>query len=435
MKEIIKTLLHEWKNRKLPKTKDRYIDLNRYLTKPKKIIVISGFRRTGKTYLVFNFIKKLLQTYGREEIIYVNFEDERIPPKTEFLTSLMPAIKETFSKKTRILFLDELQEIEGWSKWLRRIYDTEDFFIFVTGSSSKLSTKEIPTELRGRYLNIELFPLSFKEFLNFNDIPIDSKEVYYNPDEKAKLLKSLHEYINFGGLPEVVLSGEEEKKEIIQNYYKTVVNRDIIERFNVKNEEGIKSLLRLILNSTSYSSNKLYNIMKSLNMKIGKTALLNYVSYIETSYFLHSVMLFSKKIKDQLQYPKKDYFIDNAFITTLSLKFSDNKSRLYENAVFIELKRNLSNDPNKEIYYWKSQKNEEVDFIIKNSTKVEQLIQVCYDIDDYDAKKRELKALIKASDEFKCKKLLVITHDKKGKEKYKNKKVLYIPLWQWLLKA
>lgn len=434
MKEIIKTLLYEWKGRKLPETKDRDIELDRYLNKPRKIIMISGFRRTGKTYLVFNFIKDLLKAYDKEEVIYLNFEDERIPPKTEFLTSLMPAIKETFSKKTKILFLDELQAIEGWSKWLRRIYDTEDLFIFVTGSSSKLSTREIPTELRGRYLNIEIFPISFKEFLKFKNIEINEKDIEYNPDKRAVILRALNEYVKFGGLPETTPADDEEKKEILQNYYKTVVNRDVIERFNVKNEEGIKSLLRLLLNSTSYSVNKLYNTMKSLGMKIGKTALLNYISYIETSYFLHSVMLFSKKIKDQLQYPRKNYFIDNGFITSLSLKFSDNKSRLYENLVFIMLKRRISNDFNREIYYWKSQKNEEVDFVIKNSIKTEQLIQVCYDIKDHDTKKRELRALVKASDELKCKNLLVITHDKKGKEVYKDKKIIYIPLLDWLLK-
>jgi len=433
MKEIIRTLIYEWKTKKLPQTREREINLDKYLTKPRKIIVVSGFRRSGKTYLVFEFIKKLLESDNREEIIYFNFEDERIPPKTEFLTLFIPTIKETFSKKTKIIFLDEPQAIEGWSKWLRRIYDNEDFFIFVTGSSSKLSIKEIPTELRGRYLNIELFPLSFTEFLRFKDILINIEDISHNPNEKAKLLKALDEYLKFGGLPEVVLANEEEKNEILQNYYRTVVNRDIIERFDVKNEEGMKSLLRLLLNSTSYSVNKLYNIMKSLNISIGKTTLLNYVSYIETSYFLHSLMIFSKNIKDQLQYPKKSYYIDNGFITSLSLKFSDNRSRLYENAVFIELKRKFFSDVNKEIYYWKSQKNEEVDFVIKNSTKVEQLIQVCYDIDDYDTKRRELKALVKASKELRCRNLVVITHDKKGNEKYKDKNIIYKPLWLWLL--
>lgn len=433
MREIIKTLLYEWKSKKLPETKGRGIDLHRYIGKPRKIIVISGFRRVGKTYLVFEFIKHLLKTYNREEVIYINFEDERIPPKKEFLTSLIPVIKETFSKKTKILFLDELQAIDGWSKWLRRVYDNQDFLIFVTGSSSKLSTKEIPTELRGRYLNIELFPLSFREFLRFKDLQVNVKELDHNPDEKAKLLRALGDYVEFGGLPEVVLANEEEKREILQNYYKTVVNRDIIERFNVKNEEGIKSLLRLLLNSTSYSVNKLYNIMKSLNMKIGKTALLNYVSYIETSYFLYSVMLFSRKIKDQLQYPKKNYFIDNGFISSLSLKFSDNKSRLYENLVFIDLKRRFSNSSDKDIYYWRSQEKEEVDFLIKNGTKVEKLIQVCYDIDDYDTRKRELKALLKASKELKCRNLIVITYDKEGEEKVNSKKIKYISIWKYLL--
>jgi len=330
-----------------------------------------------------------------------------------------------------ILFLDELQAIDEWSKWLRRIYDTEDFFIFVTGSSSKLSTKEIPTELRGRFLSVHVFPLSFAEFLKFKDVRIDKKSLDYSKNEKAKVLKLLNEYIKFGGLPEVVLADEERKIEILQNYYKTVVNRDIIERFKVKNEQGIKSLLRLLLNSTSYSLNKSYNILKSMNLTIGKTALVHYVSYIETSYFLYSLPIFSKKIKNQLQYPRKIYFIDNGFITALSLKFSDRLSQLYENIAFVELNRRKMS--NQEIYYWRSEQKEEVDFVIQRLLKVEQLIQVCFNIDEHDTKKREISALLKASIELQCNNLIVITEDYEKTEKIKGKKIKYIPLWKWLL--
>ena len=171
-----------------------------------------------------------------------------------------------------------------------------------------------------------------------------------------------------------------------------------------------------------------------MDLKIGKTTILNYVSYIETSYFIHQLFFFSRTMKDQLQYPKKIYYIDNGFITSLSLKFSNNTGRLYENQVFIELKRRQIEDINQEIYYWKNAQHEEVDFIIKEGLSVKQLIQVCYDISDYDTKKREIKALLKASDELKCNNLLVITENKEMEEKIENKSVKYIPLWKWLLK-
>src|SRR3989338_5026084 len=176
MKDVIKTILYEWKTKRLPDMFDREINLFKYAdTKPQKIIVTTGFRRVGKTYLFLHLIKELLKNKTKEEVVYINFEDERIPLKTEFLTLLLPTIKEVFKEKIVYLFLDEIQNMPIWSKWVRRIYDAENIRLFVSGSSSKMSSREIPTELRGRFLEISLFPLSFKEFLNFKDLKFDIK--------------------------------------------------------------------------------------------------------------------------------------------------------------------------------------------------------------------------------------------------------------------
>lgn len=433
MIEIIRTLLNEWKERTLPKVIDRETDLYHYVdVKPRKIIVITGFRRTGKTYLVFHTIQRLLKEVSKSQAVYINFEDERIPLKTEFLTSLIPSIKQSYNK-IEFLFLDEIQNIPEWSKWLRRIYDTEKIRIFVTGSSSKMSSKEIPTELRGRFLEIKVFPLSFKEYLTFKGININLKAIDYSENEKAKIIRAFNKFLELGGMPEVVLTDEDKKLELIQNYYNTVIRRDIIERFKIRNEESLKAILGLLLNSTSYSISKLYNTLKSLNFEVGKGTIQSYLTYIENSYFLYSLSLFSYKIKDQLQYPRKIYFIDNGFITALSSKFSKNLGRLYENLVFLELKRRQAKDLKLELYYWRNQQKEEIDFVVKEGLKVNQIIQVCYDIKDYDTKKREIKALIKGSKELQCKNLLIITEDKEGEEKIENKKVKFIPLWKWLL--
>lgn len=431
MQQIIKTILYDWQDKKLPKTLARETDLDNYFNlKPKKITVISGFRRTGKTYLCFQLIKKILKKQNKEQLIYINFEDERIPPKIEFLTDLLPIIKQTLQSPTKTLFLDEIQNIPNWSKWLRRIYDNENLTIFVTGSSSKMSSQEIPTELRGRCLEVQVFPLSFREFLRFKNININLEAVKYSENPKANLFKALEEYLYYGGLPEVILS-DEKKFEIIQQYYKAVVQRDVIERFKVKNQEALRAVLRLLLNSTYYSINKLYNNLKSLNYKIGKTSLSLYISYIENSYFLYSLPIFSYKIKDQMQYPRKAYFIDNGFINALSIKFSKNFGRLYENLVFVELKRRGGLES--ELFYWRDQGGKEVDFVLKQGLKIKQLIQVCYDMDDEDTKKRETKALIKASKELFCNKLLIITQSLAGEEILQGKKIKYIPLWKWLL--
>ena len=233
-------------------------------------------------------------------------------------------------------------------------------------------------------------------------------------------------------MPEVVLSDEERKSEILQQYYGTVVRRDIVERFNVKNGEGLKAMMRLLLNSTQYSISRLYDTLKSLNYEIGKTTLLHYIQYVESSYFTHSLPIFSYKIKDHLQYPRKIYFIDNGFINSLSTRHSKDTGRLYENAVMIELLRRFS-QKDIELYYWSDRRGKEVDFVVKHDLRIEQLIQVCYDVEDYNTKKREVDNLIKASEELSCNNLLVITGGYKGAEEIKNKKIKFIPLSEWLL--
>lgn len=433
MEETIKTVLYSWTDRKFPDIIPREVDLGSYLDlKPRKLIVVTGFRRIGKTYLLFQLQNELLRKRDKEQIIYINFDDERIPERTEFLTKLLPTIRQTFSKEPEFIFLDEIQNMPNWSRWLRRIYDSEGLKIFVTGSSSKVSSREIPTELRGRCLEIKVFPLSFGEFLGFRETDINIKAVKYSEKEMTKLVKMLDEFIYYGGMPEVVLASEEKKFELLQQYYGTVVSRDIIERFRVKNEVGLKTMLKLLLNSTQYSISRMYDTLKSLNYSIGKTTLLNYMNYVESSYFIHSLPIFSPKVKDQLQYPRKVYFIDNGFINALSTKLSKNMGRLYENVVAIELLRRYSKKE-VELYYWKDRRGKEVDFVIKDGLKIKQLIQVCYDMDDYDTKKREIDALLKSSNELKCKDLLVITRDGEGIEEHKNRKIKIIPLWKWLL--
>ena len=364
--------------------------------------------------------------------MHINFEDERIPLKTEFLSALIPVMNEIFNKKIKYLFLDELHNIPNWSKWLRRTYDNQDMKIFVSGSSSRMSEEEIPTELRGRFLEIRVFPLSFKEFLKFKELSFDFKMLDYSEKEKPIILKALSEYIKYGGLPEIVLIDETKKFELAQSYYATVIKRDIVERYKVKNGEVLKAILKLLLDSKEYSISKSYNNLKSVGYDLSKSTLQKYIFYIENSYFAFSLPIFSYKIKDQMQYPKKIYFIDSVFINSISTKFSDNLGRHYENLVAVELKRR-----NRDCFYWKNMEKEEIDFVIKSNAKIEQLIQVCYDISDQDTKKREIRALLKGSKGLKCKNLLIINHDYFGEEDLEwfgiKRKIKFVPLWKWLL--
>jgi len=433
MDSVIRTILTEWKGKSIPAVIPREINLQEYLDmKVNKIIVLNGFRRVGKTYIMYGLADNLLKSNSREEVVHINFEDERIPLKTEFLTGILPAADELFNNKIKYLLLDEVHNIPNWSKWLRRTYDNRNIKIFVSGSSSRMSEEEIPTELRGRFLEIKVFPLSFKEFLKFKKISFDLKTLEHSESEKPIILKALGEYLTYGGLPEVALENENKKLELAQSYYSTVIKRDIAERYKIKNEESLRALLKLLLDSKEYSISKTYSNLKSLGQEIGKSTAQKYISYIENSYFAFSLPIFSYKVKDQIQYPKKIYFIDNVFINAISTKFMNNFGRLYENLVAIELKRRK-----KESYYWKNSEKEEVDFVIKEDIKVKQLIQVCYDASDLDTKKRELRALLKASKDLKCDNLLIINQDYSGEEEIEwfgiKGKVKFIPLWKWLL--
>lgn len=433
MDNTIRTILAEWKTKEIPLVIPRETNILDYLNmKVNKIIVLNGFRRVGKTYLLYGLANHLFKSNSREEIIHINFEDERIPIKTEFLSGILPTADELFNKKVKYLLLDELHNIPNWSKWLRRTYDNRNIRIFVSGSSSRMSEEEIPTELRGRFLEVKVFPLSFREFLKFKEINLNLEGLEYSETEKPILLKALTEYLNYGGLPEVVLENEPKKLELAQSYYATVIKRDIAERYNIKNEESLKTLLRLLLDSKEYSINKTYNTLKSIGQEIGKLTVQKYISYIENSYFAFSLPIFSYKIKDQIQYPKKVYFIDNVFINAISTKFMNNFGRLYENSVAVELKRRKEDS-----YYWKNTEKEEVDFVLKGDVKVKQLIQVCYDVSDADTKKREVKALLKASKDLTCDSLLIINRDYSGEEELEwfgiKAKIKFIPLWKWLL--
>ena len=434
MSNIIKTILAEWKGKNIPLVIPREIELQSYLNmKVNKILVLNGFRRVGKTYILYGLVDELLKSNSREEVVHINFEDERIPLKTEFLSYLLPTTEEIFNKKIKYLFLDELHNIPNWSKWLRRVYDNhQNMRIFVSGSSSRMSEEEIPTELRGRFLEVKVLPLSFKEFLKFKKLNFDFKLLEYSEKEKPMILKALTEYLTYGGLPEIVLENVDKKFELAQSYYATVIKRDIVERYSIKNEGSLKSLIRLLLDSKEYSISKAYNNLKSLGNEVGKSTVQKYISYIENSYFAFSLPIFSYKIKDQIQYPKKIYFIDNVFINSISTKFMNNYGRLYENLVAIELKRRKE-----ENYCWKNMEKEEVDFVIKKDTKINQLIQVCYDITDPDTKKREVKALLKASKDLKCSNLLIINQNYSGEENVEwfgiKRKIKFIPLWKWLL--
>ncbi len=414
MNTILRTLLYEWKDRKLPSIieRDTYLDIS-VQKGTNNATVITGFRRVGKTYLIYQAIEKLLETHSREEVVYINFEDERIiTPTVEILSDLIPEIQAVYGKKPKYLFLDEIQLIPNWSKWVRRILDSDSIQLFITGSSSKMSSSELPTELRGRAWEKKIYPLTFKEFLRFKKTTIDVEKSAYVKEEMARFRFLFDEYLIFGALPAVVLTSQEKKQELLQSYFQTVVQKDIAERHKIDNDTALRTLLKLLLNSSYITISKLTNNLKSIGIPVGKSTIDNYLSYIESSYFMNELYIHSPAVINQLQYPRKVYFIDTGFMIALSTKFSKNMGRLFENIVFHKFVKEFD-----AMYYYKDDKGNEVDFAILKGGKTSALYQVCFDLTDEETEKREVEALMKAGKALNCQNLNILTLEKPPKLK------------------
>jgi len=429
----MRELLFEWQDLWTPEYKERSIDYSMLSGGVRKVILFTGCRRVGKTYMMFQVIDhyKKEMKIDRNDIVYINFEDERIERAKTTLTSFLPLLIELYGERDFHLFLDEIHHIPDWSRWVRRIYDRfKNIHIYLSSSSSKLSNKEIPGTMRGRTIGYEVFPLSFIEFLSFHDYDLTDPK-HLSEVKKARIFGYLNEYLTYGGFPEVVLEKDIRKKRtIVQDYFKTIIALDICERYNVKNHTLMHNYIKLLLNSPFFSINKIYNTLRSLGIKVGKDTIIRYSQYVEDIYFSYFIPIFSYKIKDRMQYQRKVYFIDNAFISQISTQFSDNKGRLMENLVGLELIKKYGKE---NIFYWHDRSGNEVDFVIVEGLVVLKLIQVCYDIFSKDTKKREIKSLIKCADEIKCSNLIVINKDIKNMEKINDHTIQFVPLYSWLL--
>lgn len=426
---MIEEVIYDFWEKKLPEMKDREIEVN---IKTDKINDIVGVRRAGKTFTMFNIIKRIRKKIGKKAPIYINFENRMlIPPKGEYFNDIIEFIhkEELLEKYKRVyLFLDEVQRVEGWEKYLRSIYDEfkSKIKIFVSGSSSSLLSKEYGKLLTGRHITKKIFPLSFKEFLNF-------KKFNFNKltEKKRSLIKKyLKEYLHYGGFPEVVL--EENKEDTLNQLFFDVLSRDVLSRVEVRKENVAEELSTFLLTNISnpISFGKISRYFKSRGIKISIQTLENYFYFMKDAFLFFDNQIFSYKIKDRLQYPRKVYVIDTGLFNTTSFKFSRDIGRVCENSVALELKRRY--DKPFEIYYWKDSRGE-VDFVIKKGTKIKKLVQVCYDIGSEETRDREIKSLIRASKELKCNNLLIISGSSREELELEGKKIKVTPLWKWLI--
>jgi len=416
-KEIILEQKKEIKNILKGKIIEREIEREiEQSLKDNLVKVIIGVRRSGKSILAHRLLEN--KRYG-----YINFDDERLlAVKTKDLNDLLEILKEIEPSSDYLLF-DEIQNVAGWELFVNRL-KRSGHKIVITGSNSKLLSGELATHLTGRHFEIELYPFSFKEFLHYQGKHFSDND-FYLTNKRALIKKELNNYLRAGGFPE--LFKIQNKEQYLKDLHNKIINRDIIERHNIKYVKTIKEISIFLL--TNFGSKITYHKIKNtFDIKSVHTAK-KYVSCLEDAYLISELLPFSFKVKEQVKKPRKVYGIDLGLIKAVSSEFSPNTGRAMENIVFLELKRR-----GKEIYYYTSANDKEVDFVIKQGLKPSQLIQVCFNLENKDTVKREIDGLLRASQELKCGNLLVITWDEEKEEKIKGKTIKFIPLWKWLLR-
>ena len=423
-----KQIITFWKEFDIPKALERAISVD---VNTDFITTITGPRRAGKTYFCFQLINQLSgKGISKENILYVNFEDNKLlEAESKDLDKLLETFFELseINKKQKIyLFFDEIQTVKNWDSWARTIHDVrKDIQVILTGSSSKLLSKEISTKLRGRVLNYEIFPLSFREILNWKNIKYNLKTLSYSKD-KIEIKKLFSSFVVNGSYP-AIISQDLKKENILQSYYDSMIFKDIVERYKIENVNKLKALANLLFESVSkeMSYNKLANKLNSIGFKISKNTVIEYLSYFEDAYLFFQNLKYEYSLAKQLGSIKKIYCIDTGLLNTVSFKFSDDFGKLLENLVFIELRRR-----NNQIYYFR--KNYECDFLIVRKNKVSSTIQVTQKLND-DNEKREINGLLEVMKEHKLKEGVLLTEDQEEERIIEGKKIRIIPVWKWLL--
>ena len=416
MEKILTYLVDRKKDLNSLDIKERDIKVN--LTK-EFILTIVGPRRAGKTYFLYHLIKNNLKD---EEYLFVNFEEI-----SDHLDTFLDKHREIYGKDPSYIFLDEIQGLPNWEKEVYKIYERKKFFIFITGSSSKLLSKEIATQLRGRSLKINIFPFSFKEILKINNL----KKKNYSSEDLGRIKKLLRSCIKEGCFPNIVLK-EVEPPKFISELIDIVVFKDIIERYGVENRIALEFFIKNAISSNSniFSVNKVYNSAKSQQIKVSKNTLYQFQKFLEDVNTIFFLKKYSRSIRKTEASLPKTYVIDNGMYSFTTYKYDF--GILMESFVFQELlKRGYG--PNKNFFYFSN--GYEVDFVFTEGEKIRQLIQVTYTSARDEIEKREIKALLKASEELNCNNLLVITWDYENEEMINKKKIKYIPLWKWLLRT
>lgn len=383
--------------------------------------IVVGIRRAGKSYLLYQQIQKLLKEgHGWDEMLYINFEDERLEGFNALdFNLILEAHFEMYGKRPT-LFLDEIQNITGWEKFARRLADNK-YKVVITGSNAKMLSTDIQTTLGGRYLPVNVYPYSFKEFLDVAQTPYD-KLTLLSTEGKARMMNRLKDYLHHGGFPEGVFM--KAKRDYLLSVYQKIYLGDIIARNGISNVFGLKIMVKKIAESVKQpiSFNRIANIISTSGSKLSTTSAVKYMEYMEASWLISKVTNIASKLAEK-ESNAKYYFTDNGI---LNLFIIDADTSLLENMVAVSLIRKYGRQD--AVFFYN--KNIEVDFYIPEQ---EIAIQVAYSIRDEETRKREIKALLALQNVLPCSKRYIITYDEEDEWQAETEGIEVVPIWKWLL--
>lgn len=392
------------------------------------ITAIVGPRRSGKTSLMLHAADELIRSgkARRKDFLFVDFEDYRLQGfMPQDIDRLLTAFHQLTGQHPRYLFFDEIQHLPTWSRVLRTLHNQRRYRIVVTGSNSELLSREIATELRGRYLDILMLPFSFREYLAFHSVPFDAVTIH--TPSRGRILKAFEAYLQEGGFPEVVANADPIiKRQLLQTYYGTIFYKDILERYAIKARTILDRMMSYALDSYAglFSVSAFEKMLKTAGLSGSKRTIANYLHYLEEAFFLVLAEKFSFSPRTRAMNPRKAYLIDQGF-AGLGVPFSENRGRLLENMVAVELYRRKQ-----DFFYHKDR--QECDFIIKSGTKPVLAAQVCWEMTAKN-EARELKGLHEALTAWKIKDGLILTANQESELTVEGRKIMVRPAWKWAL--
>jgi len=380
--------------------------------------IITGIRRCGKSTLLQTIINHLMKQVDPKSILYLNLDDpnyNEVCNDAAALYGVITAAEKLSGVRVEYLLLDEVQNIDTWEKYVKSTYDSKRFKkIIVTGSNADLLNSDYATLLTGRYIEIRLYPMSYKEILLDNGIT-DRLQLI---KQKPLTLKLLDTMLQYGGLPRIYkIESEQQRRKVLKSYYETILLKDCIKNHNVRDTKTMMNLAHYLITNaaTRYSYNSLSKAVQSNENTVKK-----FIEIFENAYFIHEIKQFSYSLKKQIRMEKKTYCIDNGFLTATSFKFIESIGKLLENLVYTELGKTTENN----VYFYNQSK--ECDFIL-HDTNSPKAIQVCYELNP-ENRAREVNGLLTAMKEFSIPKGFIITYDQEEKI---SESMMVIPFWKF----